>query len=128
MKKIEDIRPYLKYYIGQKVETPDGIGILNFVRWENETVNILYGAMGPDFSRDLYYETPILILRKLSDMTEEEEEEYTKTVDEWNFGFKRNMLGAATSTHFLLSRGFDLFNLIESGLAIDSKSLTNQTV
>lgn len=120
MKKIEDC---LHYYLGQKV-------LINNRKLENVIDTLTYinhlGDCGGNEYEWLAKDCQ-LILRKLEDMTEEEEEEYTKTVDEWNFGFKRNMLGAATSTHFLLSRGFDLFKLIESGLSIDSNSLTNQT-
>lgn len=75
------------------------------------------------YSDELPLEYYKLILRPLSDMTEEEETEYTSLVDQWNFGFRRNMLGAATATKYLLSKHFDLFNLIPDGLAIDKNAL-----
>ena len=72
-----------------------------------------------------------LILRHLSDMTEEEAKEigwwdefenriiYAKDFNQkWMFSSDQ-MIG-------LLSRGFDLFGLIEAGLAIDSTTLNTQ--
>lgn len=95
------------------------------------------------------------ILRPLSDMTEEEAVEVAK-LSEWEPHFRDvkvertqygdlvvrwdgcleggevfNATGAEfycqEQFHYLLSRGFDLFNLIESGLAIDSTKQNSTT-
>lgn len=65
------------------------------------------------------------ILRRLEDMTEEEAWEYSDAV-----GYRYNRAGhtdtiqhEAAGTAYLLSKSFDLFGLIDSGLAIDSKTL-----
>lgn len=72
-----------------------------------------------------------LLLRPLSDMTEEEQTEVgeierdvmddfrgqyiPKEQEEWT----HNAFPEAAKTFYLLSKGFDLFGLIDSGLAID---------
>lgn len=57
------------------------------------------------------------ILRKISSMTEEEQDEsgilYPDHGSRWS----------PKQIHYLLSHGFDLFNLIEENLAIDSSSI-----
>lgn len=58
------------------------------------------------------------ILRKLSDMTEQENKELKKIKHSDVFIIKN-----AEITQWLLSKHFDLFNLIESGLAIDATTL-----
>lgn len=67
------------------------------------------------------------ILRPLSDMTEKEQEEYDEIVDFQN-KFCSDERGLkieceAEKTKFLLSKHFDLFGLIEAGLAIDKTTL-----
>lgn len=72
---------------------------------------------------DLYaYKNFKPLLRPLSDMTDEEAEfAYHAYHDE-----KTLHLGCVKKTVYLLSRGFDLFGLIESGEAIDkTKPATN---
>jgi hypothetical protein len=85
----------------------------------------IYGNEWDDF-RKISFSQFKLFLRPLSDMTEDEETEYTSLVDQWNFGFRRNMLGAALATKYLLSKRFDLFGLIKAGLAIDATTINNQ--
>ena len=87
------------------------------------------------------------ILRPLSDMTYKEAKEWLQTlhnaadilvIDKTNVGFGFNPKAATTSRfinfesfkhgypdgfRYLLSQGFDLFNLIESGLAIDKTTI-----
>lgn len=67
-----------------------------------------------------------LILRPLSSMTEEEEREMIATQDDVKLeGYPEILLKADSGKTFLymLSKGFDLFNLIEQDLAIDSSKL-----
>ena len=61
------------------------------------------------------------ILRPLSDITEPEEMEVQNMVDQMGVGY--NAIHGAQITGFLLSRHFDLFGWIESGLAIDKTKI-----
>lgn len=74
------------------------------------------------------------ILRKLSDMTEKELQECGNLVvdfsdDESGLGLNEHkwqdftLLLCAEQFHWLIQRGFDLFGLIEAGLAIDKTKL-----
>ena len=63
-----------------------------------------------------------LILRPLSDMTEEEKNEYLLIGTDSSTRFEHN----ARRTQYLLSKGFDLFGLIDAGLAIDKTKLDAQ--
>jgi hypothetical protein len=128
----KNINDYLKYYIGCQVDASGekeiltgyevgGDGMITVsTRYRGNLINYHYEHDGFDGLK--------LVLRKLSSMTEEEESEYTSLIDQWNFGFKRNMLGAAQSTHYLLSRGFDLWNLIDEKLAIDADTIVKESI
>lgn len=70
-----------------------------------------------------------LCLRPLSDMTEEEKNQFERMVEDaqdfnkpeaWTDNF---VCEIAEHTRYLLSKHFDLFGLIESGLAIDKTTL-----
>ena len=66
------------------------------------------------------------ILRRLEDMTEEERvKEYFPTMGERdiNGGEYTEDFETPQTFAWLLSKSFDLFNLIDSGLAIDSKTI-----
>lgn len=105
-KRIED---YLKFYL-------------------NSEAKIRSTAMGIIHPLSTYTENTInrfqnheweLILRPLSDMTEEERQSCIEfmnhDLDTWIIGAKR--------TAYLLSRGFDLFGLLDCRLAIDKTTL-----
>lgn len=69
-----------------------------------------------------------LILRPLSDMTKEEKEwlgEHENFVDNYKQNAESELIieWDAEKTVYLLSKNFDLFGLIEAGLAIDAKTL-----
>lgn len=170
MKKIEDIRPYLKYYIGQQhryryVEQEPG----HWMMWSELTPLRLTRL------DDLSIDGIQLALRTLSSMTEEEMQgliaalspndiEDRPTIEDYDIELFHNdgglmvdddvAIGAEYTCrcyvgqiaigkngsihlfgedgkiehqvnypqafHYLLSKGFDLFGLIESGLAISS--------
>lgn len=63
------------------------------------------------------------ILRKLDSLTEEERDKYHKLVVVRERSMDEIIVKEAHGIKYLLSIGIDLFNLIDSGLAIDSKSL-----
>lgn len=106
----KDIKDYLHLYLG--CDAVDHTGWKTTVEWS-----------------DIGYPDQIkqLILRPLSDITEKEVED-----------LRFNMPGGVTvpndrqalditphQVKYLLSLGFDLFNLIDEGLAIDKTTLTN---
>lgn len=108
--KIKDISQYLHLYLGCELksekypkDTPLDTEILHAIEHDN-----LYGEFKP-------------ILRPLSSMTEEENKE---RFNEWylkeeNTPLERN----AREIKYLLSKHFDLFGLIDAGLAIDKTKL-----
>jgi hypothetical protein len=67
------------------------------------------------------------ILRPLSDMTEEEENMYYSFYhNPFSKNVRQSILMDSQAIHYLLSKYFDLFGLIEAGLAIDAtKQNTN---
>lgn len=136
MKKIEDIKPYLKYYLGQQhryryVDQEPG----HWIIWSELTPLRLTRL------DDLSIDGIQLQLRPLSSMTEEEiiavnrftDPDFNPTKEQTEKALqalKEDIIYLTfddlepavvfSITHYLLSRGFDLFNLIESGLAIST--------
>jgi hypothetical protein len=125
-KKIED---YLHYYLGHiDVKCPKLSG------WE-------YSQKRAMFDFNFWYRNHekklIPILRPLSDMTEKEAVEMHDILNagtryiEYSASHKRTWLWLQFNSEsakyetipLLLSRGFDLFGLIEAGLAIDKTSI-----
>lgn len=66
-----------------------------------------------------------LILRRLSDITKDEEAEYEKLLYRRTDGVHSVIIRTETpeSYHYLLKKHFDIFELIDAGLALDSKTL-----
>ena len=102
----KNIKDYLHFYIG--CEFSNGLDAkVRTVTFSN--ADTILGAKVGDFK---------LILRPLSDMTEEEGEEWQK------IGFEPDSRGVdywpmmARNIKFLTDKGFDLFGLIEANLAI----------
>jgi hypothetical protein len=121
-------------YFGCQLQTEEGIGKLNELNNDEEceqpiTCYDLVHAF-------LRYDEVKPILRPLSDMTEEEATEVGRRGSEgWNIIAKGEPISCnadvsklglgvvhrqAAETAYLLSRGFDLFGLIESGEAISA--------
>lgn len=131
MKKIED---YLHLYVGCEVAAPNpyddhGVeiakGLLTGIHGEYgpEIQFIIDGNAeeDPDYVEFIKVKP---ILRRLSSMTEEE----SNTAHRIYFVDKIELLAIMDVAHFelcryLLSRGFDLFGLIDEGLAIDAATL-----
>jgi len=134
-------------YLGQKCQSPEGEGIILGV--DNVgNVEVEFGIMGPDFSQ-IYEVGEILpILRRLDSLTENEARElyqvcypsdteldaesflgdWWNKYDEWYVKTKYFIFGKPAAWLKLLSWGFDLFGLIDSGLAIDAATLKTETV
>lgn len=104
--------------VGVNYPTDEILSIRVFVKTEGNFAEVLYGLNECKFQ---------LLLRPLSDMTEEEAQTYSKQTVE-SLVDSRDL-----KTHVfcpsledipkLLSKGFDLFNLIPSGQALNSKSI-----
>ncbi len=130
---MKDIKNFLHLYLGCEVETVDGNGI-NLGHYypgvwtrdgntEPNGINVFFTEIKKVYVMN--YVQCKLILRPLSSMTEEEADRIIAirglegvTGYKWPNTFK----AAAEATIYLLSKHFDLFSLIESGLAIDKNS------
>jgi hypothetical protein len=121
----KSIKDYLHLYLGCKVydtkaEPNDCISTMTTVSNEGYIID--------NFANDLPVEDIKPILRPLSDMTDDD----FKYCGQWGFGainLEHKLLHKTFSpeaTVYLLSKHFDLFQLIEAGLAIDATTL-NQT-
>lgn len=102
-------------YIGQECE----------YKWIREPDKILHGKVTPKVIESIHYNDGILtyvklILRPLSDATKQETKEILMSGDEIATDIELD----AARTLYLLSKGFDLFGLIESGQAIDKTKIT----
>lgn len=112
-----ELKDVIHFYLGCKIyddadeETPKILDIRDF-KWISECIE--GGRMKP-------------ILRPLSDMTEEEDQEaddlYILHADKHSEDFERVTIANAAVTQYLLSKHFDLFNLIPSGQAINSSTI-----
>lgn len=126
----KEIKDYLHLYLGCEAE-------IEFIdsakgRTKLECAHV-QGVLTPELVKMVKSCKPIL--RPLSDMTEEEFEDFKKIADS-DF-CKMTVIDAASkdgitrlahkfnATAYLLSKHFDLFGLIESGLAIDKTKTTN---
>ncbi len=151
MKK--EIVNYLHLYLGCEVQTEFGIGALIEVRRdptkkqitgikrsfctdecriafakriEGGTFSKVYSEVDPSPAGNatwLHISKMKLLLRPLSDMTEEELFEFKK-IDIGKYPKAHDLIRCdAERVKYLLSKGFDLFNLIEANLAEDKTKL-----
>lgn len=120
----KNIKDYLHLYLGCDVKSLSGgtmIYTLTGVGRKQAMFNDGYGNEMWLAENDYK-----IILRPLSDMNKDEEHEYeaTKKVIKAS---PVHQIGVVVNTHestrYLLSKHFDLFGLIESGLAIDKTTL-----
>jgi len=99
------------------------VGGSHFEKWVNE--GVYWRGYGSQFVK---WDSHKPILRNLEDMTEAEDNEcmlvHTRNVEGeefkrvvWDLAKHHDILNQY-STHWLISRGFDVFGLIESGQAI----------
>lgn len=122
MEKI--LSDYLHHHLGCEVMTPEGRGKLVRIDIEVGWCVVVFGTMGPDFEATYFFHSVKPILRPLSSMTEEEAAEHDKIYAsfrgcDWQTNQKRN----AAIAYWLLSKQFDIFSLIENGMAIDATTL-----
>lgn len=126
-----EIKDYLHLYLGCTVEIPDSqiqkhglvksirkatfLGFADYYRLESR---VGFRA-GPEGRVSTFFIKPIL--RPLSDMTDEEREQ-AEIVYKGNGVLESHF----ESMRFLLSKHFDLFGLIDAGLALDKTKLNQQ--
>lgn len=120
----------LALYLGCKIKHNSG-GKMTYTLVGITTLPSNYGEvdlkdeMGNN-CRD-YIKNIKLLLRPLSSMTEEEATQWLRMENNSDVFFKTDewysQLNDARKTSWLLSKGFDLFGLLESGDAIDSTKI-----
>lgn len=136
----KNIADYLQYYIGCEVLYKGEIHFLSGVSrpYKTNDKTIPTFSVRPDkngFRSTIYslenFDDIRLILRRLSDMTKDEMIEWV-SIGDGSPGISVNFPGgsyshthwlASDKTHWLLKNNFDLFGLIDSGLAIDKSTL-----
>lgn len=122
------LQDYLHYYIYS------GIGVYVFP--DDTITNGFLAKYKQDYPNGVY--NPVLtldnyvkflndgykpILRRLEDMTEEERDEVFGADTHWYKPFDATDACDSKQWHKLLSMGFDLFGLIDAGLAVDGKKM-----
>ena len=129
MKRIED---YLHLYLGCECITEDKkIGRLCDIGsdYANEMILLTVRYSDDSDDWDVFNDDPKdvtrikLLLRPLSDMTEEEKNESGFGTTNKHDAHKFTITTHFETMRYLLSKGFDLFSLIESGLAIDKTKI-----
>jgi hypothetical protein len=110
-KKLQD---YLHFYMGCKFITDNSEGEVN-----PETIRFIYPMIEKGYNVQL-------VLRKLEDWTAEELKTYNTLKGKKTDGVHAVYIAYDTpqTFNYLLKQGFDLFNLIDAGLAIDAKTMT----
>jgi hypothetical protein len=125
------VTEYLHLYKGCNVRHKDGwIGRLLGV---NETLGRAFQPLKIEAPNGLAvwwnWKDITPILRPLSDMTEEEYNTWENGIGgKLRTGTHDLIEEDALKTHYLLSKHFDLFGLIEAGLAIDATTINNQNL
>jgi hypothetical protein len=120
MKK--ELKDYLHLYLGCRIKSKGGkcgdlVSVSNdgmsIVVYDKDKINDPRGLC-------IYSDWLLLVLRPLSDMTREEKSELNEIKERhWTSDLKYQ----AVQVKWHLSKHFDLFGLIEAGLAIDSTTL-----
>jgi hypothetical protein len=134
----KNIKDYLHLYKGCKCHTPDGIMEMSYVEDGSANWPVWFGEKCNEANSEILsndgccakgykYNQVKPILRPLSDMTEEEENMYYSFYhNPFSKNVRQSILMDSQAIHYLLSKYFDLFGLIEAGLAIDAtKQNTN---
>lgn len=126
MKKNKNIKDYIHFYLGQPIKTSRyGIGVLDSVSKTCMHVEFEKTIQGFLFNDDVK-----LLLRPLSDMTDKEMDDIKKYSNHIEKYIETGVfIRIDGELHRILCKwGFDIFNLIESGLAIDkTKSESKKT-
>lgn len=108
---ITDIKPFLPYYLGQTFWTPNSEGQINRTTLQYIMDMIDAGTKVRP------------ILRRMNDMSEDERVEWNRRKQRKGYMYNIH----ADNTHWLISKGFDVFHLIPAGLAIDAATIKTES-
>lgn len=109
---MKEIKDYLHLYLGCECKTPEGV--MQLMAVYIDSLPIFYDSV-----EDTRFEDITPLLRPLSDITEEE----IKKLRSFNHYSNHTNRLTPEGVRYLLSKFFDLFGLIESGLAIDKSKI-----
>jgi hypothetical protein len=111
-----NIKDYIHFYLEAEAFFDNKIWIINKIG--AGTVRLIRReAFGKHV--ECRYGECMLILRPLSDMTDEEFDEWRNIDTDVYSHIRGSVFHHGSETKYLLDRHFDLFGLIEAGLAID---------
>jgi hypothetical protein len=115
---------YLHYYLGCDVITTDDNETAELVGVTDNDAHLVHkgtGSYGTCASEGV---KPVL--RRLEDMAEDEGVKLFGTERYWDIVCKEGRWDSFSCSefHYLLRQRIDLFNLIDNGLAIDAKTIT----
>lgn len=113
MKK--EIKDYLNFYLGCEIDINGQKEVLDSISQTGEIESLFRGNLRN--YRHLSDEHIKPILRPLSDMNKEEKARWRLMVNSYQ--------SYASTVKYFLDKHFDLFGLIESGLAIDATTINN---
>lgn len=121
---MKDLKDYLHLYLGCQIrhykneDIASGVlvGVTQSEVEPDKWIAII--DVGGDVFMELYVEETVLRLRPLSSITDEERVQRGREVTRYGGAFIE-----AEYHRWMLSKGFDLFGLIEAGLAIDATTL-----
>lgn len=109
---MELVQDYLHFYVGQQANFIDEDG--------NDHVYTIDYEVLHKFAPSATH----LFLRSLESMTDEEQEEQQKEMDFIDIGMGQTTItNSPHSILFLLSKGFDIFGLIDKGIAMDKSKV-----
>lgn len=125
-------------YLGCEVYSPEGMGVL-FATNTDGVATVTFGAMGPDFDKAFWLHEIKILLRPLSDVTADEAKEIWAIAEVAADAPLRGifdkgsgevegsafLVGYPPVWLYLLSKHFDLFGLIEAGVAIYKTKIVN---
>lgn len=117
-KKLSD---YLHLYLGCAVKHQSFVNPFQLKSISSNGI-LRVGGFDDDVSYNTVVENIKLCLRPLSDMTEDEWKDF-RLPDTYQEVFKSGKVFKPSEFLQLLKHGFDLFGLIDSGLAIDKTKL-----
>jgi hypothetical protein len=120
----KELKDYLHLYLGCEVKW--NTNIVTLIDTDGINCNVFGEPLFSKSNTSIKNIKPIL--RPLSDMTEDEHKEWQNIRFNREFKLKPVLTDAEyESFRYLLSKHFDLFGLIEAGLAIDATTLKQTT-
>lgn len=122
---MKDIKEYLPFYVGQECTCDEARFKITGVQFTEAGTGVFDGTFNDGIPQGWWVENCDfkLLLRPLSDMAQDERMEessifHCEANKNLHYDEKRALI-----VHYLLKQGFDLFGLIDAGLAIDKTKL-----